>query len=168
MNTLLMLLTIATSGPISFERHDIDAFPSGYQVAVADINADGRPDVMALSTQADRVDWYENPTWQKRSVSRSARNIDLAFHDLDGDGQLELALAAGFYFDESSRGGELFLLRQPTSPDDLWPKWQIAVDPVVHRGIWCGIPALEFVSLPLIRRRFSMNNRLSSRGITMT
>jgi hypothetical protein len=62
MNNLLMLLTIAMSGPISFERHDIDAFPSGYQVVVADINTDARPDVVALSTQADRVDWYVNPT----------------------------------------------------------------------------------------------------------
>jgi hypothetical protein len=60
----------------------------------------------------------------------------LDFHDLDGDGKLELALPAGFYFDESSRGGELFLLRQPTSPGDPWPKWQIAADPVVHRVRW--------------------------------
>jgi hypothetical protein len=35
-------------------------------VAVADLNGDGRPDVIALSTDADRVDWYENPGWQRQ------------------------------------------------------------------------------------------------------
>jgi hypothetical protein len=85
----------------------IDAFPAGYQVAVADLNADGRSDVIALSTDADRVDWYENPTWRRRPVARTAKNIDLAVHDVDGDGQPEIALATGVYFSESSRGGEI-------------------------------------------------------------
>ena len=136
MCVLLMLLTMAVSNEVAFQRHDIDAFPSGYQVAVVDINGDGLSDVVALSTQADRVDWYQNPGWQRRSVARTAKNIDLAFHDIDGDGRQELALAAGFYFDESQRGGELFLLRQPADGADVWPKWQIAADPVTHRIRW--------------------------------
>ncbi len=86
MNLFAILSGLLASGQMAFERHDIDDFPGGYQVAVADVNCDGRPDVIALSTQADRVDWYQNPNWQRRSVARTARNIDLAAHDLDGDG----------------------------------------------------------------------------------
>lgn len=56
----LIVASIVAGGPVEFRRHDIDAFPAGYQVAVADVNGDGRLDVLALSTNADRIVWYEN------------------------------------------------------------------------------------------------------------
>jgi hypothetical protein len=127
---------LVAAGPVNFQRHLIDAFPAGYQLAVADINGDGRPDVIALSTDADRVDWYENPGWQRRPVARTAKNIDLAVRDVDGDGRPAIALASGFYFNQSTRGGQIQLLRQPQKPGDLWPSQAIAVDPVVHRLRW--------------------------------
>ncbi|MGO8748642.1 MAG: FG-GAP repeat domain-containing protein [Thermoguttaceae bacterium] len=122
--------------PPRFEKHLIDHFPAGYQVAVADLNGDGRPDVIALSTDADRVDWYENPGWQRHPIARTAKNIDLAVRDLDGSGRPVIALASGFYFNQSHRGGEIRLLRQPAKADDLWLGQPIAVDPVVHRLRW--------------------------------
>ncbi len=137
MNALACLsLVLAVPGPIRFERHDIDSFPAGYQVAVADVNRDGKPDVIALSTEADRVDWYENPTWSRRPVARTAKNIDLAPLDLDGDGRVEIALASEFYFSESTRGGHIDLLRQPDDLENPWPAERIGVDPVVHRLRW--------------------------------
>jgi hypothetical protein len=136
MNGFAMLLSVTVLGQIAFQRHDIDAFPGGYQVAVTDVNGDGRPDVVALSTRADRVDWYANPNWQRHPVARTAKNIDLAFHDVDGDGRLELAIATGFYFSQSRRGGEIFLLRQPSDWSEVWPKHRIGTDPVVHRVRW--------------------------------
>ena len=112
MNPLLVAMVILADSPaIRFERHEIDKFPAGYQVAVADINGDGRPDVIALSTEANRVDWYENPTWKRRPVARVERPIDLAVHDLDGDGKPEIALASGFYFNDASRGGQIQWLK---------------------------------------------------------
>jgi len=122
-----------------FAVHDIAAFPTGYQVAVADVNADGRPDVIALSTEANRVDWFENPGWQPRAVARTERNIDLAPRDLDGDGRPELALASGFYFSESGRGGAIQWLRQPAGATNLWELHAIAADPVVHRLRWADL-----------------------------
>ena len=137
MNHLFLLSVIAmTADPVKFERHQIDTFPAGYQVAVADVNADGRPDVIALSTEADRVDWYENPTWQRHLVARTPRNIDLAPCDVDGNGRLEIALASGFYFSQSTRGGDIQLLSRPAKPGECWPAHPIAVDPVVHRLRW--------------------------------
>lgn len=140
MNLLVVLsLVAAVPGPIQFERHEIDSYRSGYQVAVADLNGNGRPDVIALSTAADRVDWYENPSWLRRPVARTAKNIDLAPLDVDGDGQVEIALASEFYYSDSTRGGHIDLLSQPAKAGELWPMERIAVDPVVHRLRWGDI-----------------------------
>jgi len=152
MITQPLILAMLVCGPIQFQRHDIDDFPTGYQVAVADVNADGHPDVIALSTEADRVDWYENPTWQRRPVARTDKNIDLAPHDIDGDGRLELALASGFYFNEPRRGGEIYLLRRPTADDIPWTRHRIAEDPVTHRIRWADVDGdgrKELIHVPL-------------------
>lgn len=136
MNVTLVLLMVSVSNSFAFERHEIDAFTAGYQVAVADIDGDGRLDIAALSTREDQVDWYENETWKRHPIARTARNIDLAFHDVDGDGKVEMALAAGFYFDDAGRGGEIFLLKPGASADHQWQKRQIGADPVTHRVRW--------------------------------
>jgi len=153
--TILLWLSMAVAGPIPFERHDIDAYPGGYQVAVADLTGNGRPDVIALSTSADRVDWYENPGWKRRPVARTAKNIDLAPGDVDGDGRPEIALASEFYFSDATRGGHIDLLRAPDEPGDLWPAQRIAVDPVVHRLRWGDLDGdgrPELVHAPIFGR----------------
>ena len=132
----LLVACLLGAEPIHFQRHLIAPYPAGYQVAVADLNGDGRPDVVALSTDADRVDWYENPGWQQHPIARTAKNIDLAVRDLNGDGHPTIALASGFYFGQSTRGGQIELLRPPAMPNQLWPRQLIAVDPVVHRLRW--------------------------------
>ena len=133
-STLAILLMASFS--LQFERHDIDSFPGGYQVAVADIDGDGRPDVIALSASADRVDWYHNPEWTRRPVAETSRNIDLAVRDVDGDGRVEIALASGFHYSDAGRGGEIQVLEQPDRLDRPWPLHPVAVDPVVHRLRW--------------------------------
>lgn len=140
MNALLtvpMILIGATAE--RFQRHEIDEYPAGYQVAVADINGDGRLDVIALSTDGNRVDWFENPTWRRRPVARVERPIDLAVHDLDGDGKPEIALASGFHFNDSMRGGQIQWLKPRASLDEPWQIHPIAADPVVHRLRWADL-----------------------------
>jgi len=122
--------------PTQFVRHDIDQYPGGYQVAVADVNGDGKLDVIALSTDGNCVDWYENPGWRRRPVARTERNIDLAPCDIDGDGRPEIALASGFYFADASRGGQIQWLKPGESFEEPWQIHPIAVDPVVHRLRW--------------------------------
>ncbi len=139
MSAILILSACLISGPIHFDRHDVADFPAGYQLAVGDINGDGKPDVIALSTDADRVDWFQNPTWKPHPMARTKRNIDLAVYDLNGDGRAEIALASGFYFSESRRGGQLQWLSHPPQSDRFWPIHPIAVDPVVHRIRWADL-----------------------------
>lgn len=129
--------------PSRFVRHDIADYSKGYQVAVVDLNRDGRKDVIALSTEADRIDAFESrpgeggiPRWVSRPIARTMRNIDLAPLDVDGDGLPEIAVAAGFHFAEGDRGGQLLLLGRPREEGGLWRSREIAVDPVVHRLRW--------------------------------
>lgn len=137
MNGLLLVsVLVLGAAPVRFQRHDIDDYRAGYQVAVADVNGDGKPDVVALSTRANRVDWYENPTFKRRLIARTDRNIDLAPIDLDGDGRAEIALASGFHYSDGNRGGQIQWLESAAGADKPWRIHPIAVDPVVHRLAW--------------------------------
>ena len=42
---------------LRWQAHLVAKIPSGYQVAVADVNADGRLDILALSSEASIVEW---------------------------------------------------------------------------------------------------------------
>jgi len=139
MSPSLLLAVCLIPAPAHFDRHELADFPAGYQLATGDVNGDGKPDVIALSTDANRVDWFQNPTWQPLPVARTPRNIDLAVHDLDGDGRAEIALASGFYFSESRRGGDVQWLSRPQQSGQPWQIHPIAADPVVHRLRWADL-----------------------------
>ena len=100
MCSCILWLAISLAGQARFERHAIDAFPAGYQAAAADVDRDGKLDVLALSTRMNRVVWYKNPNWQQYPIASTPQDIDVAPLDFDRDGRRELALATGFYFDE--------------------------------------------------------------------
>ena len=139
MSAMLVFTACLATGPVHFDRHEVADFPAGYQLAVGDIDGDRKPDVIALSTDANRVDWFQNPAWKPHAVARTERNIDLAVRDVDGDGRAEIALASGFYFSESRRGGAIQWLSRPQQPGQLWQIHPIGADPVVHRVRWADL-----------------------------
>ena len=68
---------------IRWQAHEVAKIPAGYQVAVADVNGDGRLDILALSSAKSIVEWYENPTaahsqHQRSSNQRERAQISLA------------------------------------------------------------------------------------------
>src|SRR3954469_14494800 len=122
---------------VEFERVVIDDdFPGAYQVEVADVNGDRRPDVVAVG--GGPCAWYQNPTWKKRVVTTPRQTpgiISSATADLDGDGKAEIAIAYEFSMNEPTRG-EFALASQGQGSDDSW-----RLTPIEHVG---SIPRLRW------------------------
>ena len=81
-----------------FREHTIaTGLKGGYQVVAADMNRDGKPDLIALASGMPELVWYENPTWDRHVIAGPfPRMINVAAYDTDGDGMPELALAYEF------------------------------------------------------------------------
>lgn len=122
----------------SFVTHVIDGdLTSGYQPVVADLNRDGRPDVIGLSTRIGELAWYENPGWERHVLATGLnRSINAAARDLDGDGIPEIALAHEFGTTHGSSLGILSLLTHAGDPTEPWSVRELDRTPTVHRIRW--------------------------------
>jgi hypothetical protein len=131
----------------------IDAnFPGAYQVEVADVNGDKRPDVIAVG--GSTCAWYENPTWKKRIVTGPKETpgiISSATADIDGDGKAEIAIAYEFEMNSPTKG-KLLMAAQGRSLGDTWTIRPIAEIGSIHRLRWGeldGQNGLELIIAPL-------------------
>lgn len=127
----------ARAGELKFERTVIDPdFPGGYQVEVADVDGDGKPDIVALG--GSTVAWYQNPSWKKRLVSGREQTPDViscATADVDRDGKAEVAIAYDFAMNDPKRG-KLGLAIQGATLDDPWTFEYVRDVPSIHRVRW--------------------------------
>src|SRR3981189_1584986 len=58
------------AGTTEFVAHEISTgLRGGYQVVIADLNKDGRPDIIALASGVPDLVWYENPGWQRHVLA---------------------------------------------------------------------------------------------------
>ncbi|MBI3792031.1 MAG: VCBS repeat-containing protein [Gemmatimonadetes bacterium] len=121
--------------PLRFATHPIDSgFAGGYQVIVADVNHDGKPDLIALASGLHELRWYENPTWRRHVLVDGLDapiNADAA--DLDGDGIPEIALAHGFSTRYAESAGIVSLLTHGADVGARWTMREIDQLPTSHR-----------------------------------
>jgi hypothetical protein len=106
----------------------------GYAVLLVDLNNDGKTDIVVVDTH--RVVWYENPTWKRRTILQGQTlpdNVCIAAHDIDGDGQLDLALGAGWKPFNTMSGGTLQWLKRGKTLEDPWTLHPIGDEPMLHR-----------------------------------
>ncbi len=116
----------------------------GYQVVIADVNHDGKPDLIALASGMSELVWFENPGWQRHVIAGGFKGmINCAALDLDGDGIPEIVLASGFVGPGVSAAngntGILTLLEHQGDPRQPWKATEIDRLPASHRLRWADV-----------------------------
>lgn len=106
----------------------------GYQVVVADLNRDRKPDVIAVASGLKELRWYENPSWKAHVlVSGISQPINAAAEDVDGDGIPEIALAHEFSNVYAQSAGVVSILTHQGDPAGPWSIREIDRVPTSHR-----------------------------------
>ena len=139
---------------LRWRAHEVAKIPNGYQVAVADVNGDGRLDILALSSGENIVAWWENPSWHARSITtQTHKNISLAPLFRPGHAARGVALASDFALEDSRNGGEIWWAVPPAAGDEEWSIQLIGRYPTSHRLRWANLDGsgrMQLVNAPLL------------------
>ncbi len=103
-----------------------------YAVTLADVDGDSKTDIVAVTE--NQVLWYRNPDWKRHVIIEDQTELDnvcIAPHDIDGDGQIDFALGAGWL--NGKHLGTIQWLSRGASVDEKWSVHPIAAIPWTHR-----------------------------------
>jgi len=100
----------------------------GYQVVVADLNHDGKPDLIALASGQPDLVWFENPGWQRHVLATDqSRMINCV---VVGN---EIVLASQFSNEAKTSVGLVSVLRPGADVRQPWTATEIDRLPTSHR-----------------------------------
>lgn len=123
-----------------FEAHELEAHVGEvcYAVTLADIDGDKKSDIVAVTE--NRVVWYHNPDWKPRVIIEDQTerdNVCIAPCDIDGDGQIDFALGAGWLNNKNL--GTIYWLVRGKTLDEKWTVHSIGRESWTHRMRWGDI-----------------------------
>ena len=142
---MLPLLALLLSA--DFREHVIATdLKGGYQVVAADLNHDGKPDLIALASGMTELVWYENPNWERHVIASGLTGmINLAFAND------QIVLAYGFSNVYANSKGIVAVLKPNGDPRQPWSVNEIDRLPTSHRirtAIFDG--SMVFLNAPLL------------------
>jgi len=158
--TWVVLLSLAAALPgaeHSFRVQEISKqLTVGYAVRLLDMNKDGKLDIVVVDSE--RVIWFENPQWKLHTLIEGQTkkdNVSLAPSDIDGDGEIDFALAADWRPADTRASGSLQWIGRGKSPDEPWKVHRIGEEPTAHRIRFADLDGdgrEELIVLPLFGR----------------
>jgi hypothetical protein len=133
---LLAVLPLSAADPlVHFAEHTIATdLKGGYQVVVADLNHDGKPDLIALASGMNELVWYENPTWQRHVIAGNLSHmINCAVVETAGDPIPTIVLASEFANQAKDSIGLVSVLKHQGDPRLPWSVTEIDRLTTSHR-----------------------------------
>ncbi|MEX2514283.1 MAG: VCBS repeat-containing protein [Cyclobacteriaceae bacterium] len=153
---LIMTMAFSEPPPPSFEEQLLDdRVDIGYGLAIGDVDGDGQPDIL-LADKKEFV-WYRNGDWKRFIMVENLTehdNVCIAARDINGDGQVEVAVGAQWNPGETndiSQSGSVHYLIRPDDPTQKWEAVKLHHEPTVHRMQWAKAEENKYhlIMLPL-------------------
>ncbi|TDI64729.1 MAG: hypothetical protein E2O88_11035 [Bacteroidetes bacterium] len=152
----LVATTLKKNGVVpKFQAQVIDnEIQVGYGLAIGDVDGDGKDDIL-LADKKQFV-WYRNGDWKRFVMVDNLTerdNVCLAARDINGDGQVEVAVGAQWNPGETSdleKSGSVHYLIRPQDPTQIWQPIKLHHEPTVHRMRWVKTgDKYQLIVLPL-------------------
>jgi hypothetical protein len=128
-----------SAAPWTLVEHTVaTGLRGGYHVTAADINKDGKTDLLAVAT-GPKVDlvWFENPSWTPHVMASGFPGmINADAFDTDRDGYPEIVLQSGFSTTPAKGDGVMTMLTKGADVNTPWTAKEFDRMPSVHRVRW--------------------------------
>ncbi len=122
-------------GAAEFTPHIVaNDLKGGYQVVAADVNHDGKIDLIAVASGQTELVWYENPSWQRHVIAGNLKGMINAAY---WNGQI--ALASEFANNPKRSIGIVSVLTPNGDPRQPWNIKEVDQLTTSHRLRWADI-----------------------------